>query len=188
MLNPNRQYLFLSWSPYLAQWYAHEQYRIKHADSSTLTQYIYQTDKPAYELEPVETLRGSVERDIIEQNLSKHPEGVPVRPSDGTTICILIPFFQYRDPRVYNYMSPSALKVLESYIRGRLRKDLYTYMMKTYDSTNSCMRVDDCILAFMEKNGIENDINGDSLNNLKMLYYRAKETYRVREYQKRKKL
>ncbi len=176
MLDPNRQYLFLRWPQYLAQWYAYEQHAIRYASREYKPEYVYRTDVPAYELEPVETLRGSVERNILHLNLTKQPNDTPDIPSDDTTICIQLPVFADKRPDYYNYLPAPAVALLEETVRNRVKLDAFRYIQKIYDGSGHALKLDDVIVAYMERHGIEN--NETNLATIRQIYYRCKDVYR----------
>ena len=99
----NSYYLYLNWPVYLAQWYAHEMYRLKHSEDEHISPYIYDCSAPVTELDPVDTRRGSAERNILEMCLSKQPDNIRVLPSTGGALptglvvwgflCLLCLFF-----------------------------------------------------------------------------------------------
>lgn len=79
----DRYYLYLRWPRYLAQWFAHEMYRLKNFESETLPPFRYDCDVESKDLDVVETRRGSIERIIIEQCLAKQPEAYTEAYSQG---------------------------------------------------------------------------------------------------------
>ena len=160
MKDPNRFYLYLAWPKYLAQWYAHEMYRLQHIEDDYEEPYQYNCDVEVRELEPVKTMRGSAERGIIEMSLAKQPTAIPEPPDRNATICIEIPSFLGKPAEVYNYLKPSARQLLETSVRNRLRMELIKYMNKTLfgfmvSRKGGLVQREQVLMTFMEDNGIE---------------------------------
>lgn len=160
MKNQNRCYIYLVWPKYLAQWYAHEMYRISKLEDSVQPPYMYDCDVEVSELEPVVTLRGSAERNILEMCLTKQPDAIPEPYPAGATICIEIPYFANRPPEVFNYLRPSGRELLETTVRNHFRLALTKWMNKmlfqyrVVKSGGSATQ-EKVIEAFMEAHGIE---------------------------------
>lgn len=157
----DRYYLYLTWPRYLAQWYAHEMYRLGHYDDEHLPEYRYDCDQEPRMLEPVKTRRGSMERNILEMFLAKQPDAVPEKPDPNATIAIQIPGFLNKPPQTYNYLPPKARHLLEQSVRCHFRAELTKYFNKLGWGINVQGRggFDNqtmLIEAFMEANGIEN--------------------------------
>ena len=156
----DRYYLYLRWPRYLAQWFAHEMYRLKNFESETLPPFRYDCDVEPMELDVVETRRGSIERIIIEQCLAKQPEAIPASVPKDATICILIPEFLGKPTQYYNYLSPTSESLLEDTVRNHFRMELVKYMNKVLFSYQSrkggyAPNKEKFIEAFMEANGID---------------------------------
>lgn len=183
MLDPNRQYLFFKWPQYLAQWYAHENYRIRHAADDVLQPYMYDCNRVAYQLDPVQTLRDSTERLFLSDSLRKPPSDMPVVPSDDVTICIEIPDFKYRDPNIYNYLPPQGEQIFEGIVRARLKVSLWNFMQKGI--TGDGIPLNGLLSLYMDQYGIE--VSDTNYETLKKIYYRQCETYRMAEYRRKHK-
>lgn len=161
MKKQNRFYLYLTWPKYLAQWYAHEMYRLRHIEDETLPSYIYNCDVEVPELEPVQTLRGSAERNILELCITKQPDALPAAPSQDATICIEIPYFLNRPPETYNYLRPQSQSLLEATVRNHFRLELTKFINKMLFTSRVIQQggsstFTQVIEAFMDLNGIEN--------------------------------
>lgn len=160
MKNQDRFYLYLPWPKYLAQWYAHEMYRLQHLDDEVLPPFQYDCDVEVRELEPVRTQRGSAERNILEMSLTKQPDAIPEPINKDATICIEIPSFLNKPPEIYNYLKPAARQLLETSVRNRLRMELIKYMNKTLfgfmvSRSGGLVQREQVLVTFMENNGIE---------------------------------
>ncbi len=156
----DRYYLYLRWPRYLAQWFAHEMYRLQHFENKTLPPFRYNCDVEPRNLEVVETRRGSMERVIIEQNLSKQPDPIPAPIPKDATICILIPEFLGKPTAYYNYLSPSSESLLEVTVRNHFRMELVKYMNKVIFNCRAekggyAPNKEIFIKSFMENNGID---------------------------------
>ena len=160
MKNQNHSYLFLVWPKYLAQWYAHEMYRLSVLDEKVQPPFMYNCDVEVSDLEPVKTLRGSAERNILELCLTKQPESIPAKNPSDATICIEIPYFANRPPEVYSYLRPSGRDLLETTVRNHFRLALTKWMNKMLFQyrvikAGGSATQEKVIEAFMEANGIE---------------------------------
>lgn len=170
MKRSDRFYLYLPWPKYLAQWYAHEMYRLDHLNEEVLPTFVYDCDAEIRELEPVQTRRGSAERNILEMCLVKQPEAVPELPDRGATICIEIPSFLNKPACTYNYLNKPARELLEQTVRNHFRLELTKYMNKVVSSKGNPVTLDKRIEAFMATNGIE--YNETNLVAVKQLWRR----------------
>lgn len=170
-----KYYLYLTWPRYLAQWYAHEVYRVRHYDDEHLEPFIYNCDLPPRDLLPVETVRGSAERNVLEMCLTKQLHDYPEKISDDTTIKLVIPFYLNKDPRTYNYLLPKSRALLESTVRNHLRFELNKFILKMNPMHQ--ISVDECLTAFMEMNGIE--YTETNLLSLRQLWFRMKNAQRM---------
>ena len=156
----DRYYLYLRWPRYLAQWFAHEMYRLQHFENDVLPPFRYNCDVEPRELEVVETRRGSIERVIIEQCLAKQPDPIPAPIPKDATICILIPEFLGKPTMYYNYLSPVSEALLEVSVRNHFRLELVKYMNKVIfncraEKSGYAPNKEKFIEAFMENNGID---------------------------------
>lgn len=160
MKESNRYYLYLSFPKYLAQWYAHEMHRLAHIDEDVEPPFMYRCDVEVEDLEPVKTLRGSAERNILEMCLTKQPDSVPERKPKDATICIEIPAFLGKPASIYNYLRPVSRELLEATVRNHFRMDLTKYINKTMFTyrivkQGGSATLEKVIETFMENNGIE---------------------------------
>lgn len=155
----NSYYLYLNWPVYLAQWYAHEMYRLKHSEDEHIPPYIYDCSAPVTELDPVDTRRGSAERNILEMCLSKQPDNIRVLPSKEATICLVIPNFVHKPAATYNYLSPKSKSLLEQTARNHFKMELTKYINKIFFASKQKGSYKPSreltVQAFMENNGIE---------------------------------
>lgn len=182
MIKNNQFYLYLTWPRYLAQWYAHRMHELKHFDDEHLEPYQYNCDLAHHELEPVETQRGSIERNILEMFLAKQPADCPGRISEHTTIKLVVPNFVHKPAQTYNYLSPKSQTLLESTVRNHLRVEFNKYVRKI-DPLHMAP-VEEVLEAFMEDNGIEN--TDTNMQCLKQMWYRLRQANRMAA--KRKKI
>lgn len=174
--DPRKYYLYLQWPQYLAQWYANEQYRLEHCEDDVLSPYEYDCSLDPYDLEPVETQRGTIERIIMQQHLAKPYDREHIRPTEAS-ICIRIPDFKAsgKDTNIYNYLPPKAQKMLEDAVRNRLRLELYTYVTKVYHKNMESLTLESTLSAWMEQHGITN--NDANYEAIKQLYRRCISNY-----------
>lgn len=182
MINNNQFYLYLKWPKYLAQWYAHEMYRLKHFEDEYLEPYQYNCDLPPRDLDPVETQRGSVERNILEMFLSKPVTDYPEKISERTTIKLVIPNFIHKPAETYNYLRPRSQQMLESTVRNHLRVEFNRYVRKI--DPLHLAPIEEVLSSFMENNGIEN--NDTNMTCLKQLWNRLREANRKAKSRKKK--
>lgn len=175
MLDPNRHYLFLNWPPYLAQWYAHELYRYRHAGIKNMPEYQYDTNANKWELEPVEPIRGSAEAHIIKLNLTKQPDDIPDLKDQNATICIRLLEYNNKKPLLYNYLPHEGQTLLEELVRNRMKGDFLRYLMKIYEGSGRIIKLDTVINAYMEARGI--DPNETNLATMKQMYHRCRVMY-----------
>lgn len=190
MKDQNRFYLYLPWPKYLAQWYAHEMYRLQHFEDDVLPPYMYDCDVEVRDLEPVRTQRGSAERNIIEVFLTKQPSSAPAKPSQDTSICLEIPNFVGKPACTYNYLTPYAQALLERTVRNRLRVELTKYLNKVLFTYQIIRKgaggsITQIIEPFMEQNGIEN--TESNYESLRQLMYRMWNAERMAQQRKKKK-
>ena len=134
--------------------------RLEHLEDDVLPPFVYDCDADIRDLEPVVTLRGSAERNILEMCLTKQPNAVPDPYPSDATICIEIPYFLNRPPEVFCYLSPSARELLETTVRNHFRLSLTKWMNKMLFQyrvikTGGSATQEKVIEAFMENNGIE---------------------------------
>lgn len=167
-------YLYLVWPKYLAQWFAHEMYRLERFQEEVEPPYMYNCNVEVEKLEPVLTRRGSAERNILEMCLQKQPDVVPELAPRDATICIEIPCFVNKPPMYYNYLGPSGRELLLETVRNRFRVELIRYMNKVmfekYHTDGKKVSNEQKVATFLDINGIEyNDTNVESV---KMLWRR----------------
>lgn len=181
---PNQFYLYLQWPIYQAQWYANEQHRLNHCEDDVVEQYVYDCSREPYELDAVETTRGTVERMILQQYLTKPRQDDPIRPTEAS-ICIRIPDFKQMGKPVgtYNYLPPKAQSMLEDAVKNRLRIELYGYITKVYRPHREELTLESALLAWMEQHGIEN--TEPNYEAIKQLYRRCLSNYL--DYRRRNK-
>jgi hypothetical protein len=179
MKQSNRFYLYLPWPKYLAQWYAHEMYRLSMFEEEVLPPYMYDCDVEVLELDPVKTRRGSAERNILETCLSKQPNEVPEPINPYATICIEIPNFLGKPAHTYNYLSASSRQLLEHTVRSHFRLELTKYMNKMLFEyrvvrKGASATLEKVLETFMENNGIEyNETNLEAIKQIwKRLYWK----------------
>lgn len=168
----NAYYLYLDWPCYLAQWYAHEMYRLAHCESEHQEPFFYNCNKPAVELDPVHTRRGSAERNILETCLCKQPDRIPELPSKTATICVVIPNFLNKPASTYNYLNRSSKHLLQRTVFNHFRLELTKYMNKNIFNAKTERAgykppIELLLEAFMELNGIEyNETNLESVKKI----------------------
>jgi hypothetical protein len=190
MKRNDRFYLYLVWPKYLAQWYAHEMYRVSMFEQEIEPLFQYDCRVAVEDLEPVITQRGSAERCIIEYYLSKQPEAIPEKAPKDATICIEIPSFLGKPTAYYNYLPNAGKALLLNTARVHFRKNLIKYMNKVwfadkimrsgYSDTRTRL-----IEGFMQANGIEyDDVNYESVAKV---WSRIEGAYRAVEFRKRKR-
>ena len=135
-------------------------YRLQHSEDDILPPFVYNCDAEVSELEPVATLRGSAERNVLLLCLTKQPNAVPEHIPDDATLCMEIPYFAGRPPEVYNYLLPKGKVLLEKTVRSYfllaltkwMNKMLFEYRVIKAGGSATQEKV---IEAFMEANGIE---------------------------------
>ena len=156
----DRFYLYLAWPAYLAQFFAHEMYRLKHYDDDTEPPYMYDCHREPRDLEPVQTRKRSAENFVLEMCLKKQPDPVPERPPKDATICIEIPEFVGKPSYRFNYLTAVDKALLEQTVRNRCRMELLKWMNKLSTNaelirTGSNHTQETVLQAFMAANGIE---------------------------------
>lgn len=160
MKKSDRYYLYLTWPRYLAQWYAYKMYSLARFEQDVLPEYVYNCDVDARDLEPVQTRRGSAERNILEVCLSKQPDKIPDKIDRDATICIEIPNFVSKPAYTYNYLSSASRHLLETTVRNHFRMSLIKYMNKVcvpakLAGAGQSATYEMMIQTFMDNNGIE---------------------------------
>lgn len=173
--DPNKSYLYLRWPVYLAQFYAFECYKAHAEDFDSA--YKYDTTRSVFELDPVVSIKGSAERDMLRHNLTTQPKNHVELPSDEATLCLQVPSFPNMPPAYYNYLSPQSDDLLRELIRSRVRLDLFRYVTKFWQGRNSPVTLDSLIYAWMENHGIDN--RPDSFEAVKQLYIRQRNKYHI---------
>ena len=166
--------ILLPFPVYLAQWYANEQHRL----SGTLYPgYRYDVSVPEREREIIETRRGSVERAVFVENLTKQPKlSTPANSSAAFTLRLAIPWTKDKPPVTYNTLSRRGERSLEDVVRMRFRKDLYLWMERHYDGGKRGVQLQDAIADYMEEHGIaDTDQNYEAV---KQQYRRQRDVYR----------
>lgn len=91
---------------YLRQWFVH-----RHSGS-----------------EPVVLRQGSIESKLIKLAQSRQPDDFfpPLQKEDEVAICI--PYSKARDPRTYNYISPTGKKALLDNIKNAFAVDCWNFL------------------------------------------------------------
>ena len=102
--------VYLSLPPYLAQWYAHTCRKAHHREDDVCP------NQPIAPLTPVEMVRGSYESQVLHRVLQKQPEDTPPPIPADATLALAIPYYNDRDPRVFNYIGPHAKLELQNAI------------------------------------------------------------------------
>lgn len=171
------QLLYLTLPPYLAQWYADECRRNEHAREDT-----YKSEPYRYPT-PVKPLRGSLESGILELFLTKQPAAVPEDFKDGANLVLAIPSFRNRDPRIYNYLRPSAREALQAAIHTRFQVKLFQDIHELVGVGKA--RKDLTIIAWMEQHAI--DFTETNYNSILKVFDRMRNTYTQSENRKIKK-
>ena len=169
--------LYLSLPPYLAQWYADECRRNEQARSDTYAPEPYRFPQP------IQPIRGSLESGILEVFLTKQPAAVPQDFKEGANIVLAIPSFRNRDPRIYNYLRPSAREMLKAAIHSRFQVKLFQDIHQLVGFGKA--RKDLTIVAWMEQHGIE--VDDTNYNSVLKVFDRVRNTYTQSENRKIKK-
>lgn len=94
--------VYINLDPYLAQWFVHEQ-------GGNV---------------PVVLMRGSIERNILEQFLQRLPDGIAPQTCHSGGLPIVIPQFKHKPPESFFYLPKSAEDLLVSCIRNRFDIDM----------------------------------------------------------------
>lgn len=180
--DPNRQYLYLECPKYLAQWFGHRQYQSQHAHEEYADDYIYNTDRRAYDLDVVQLNRLHPESVLLEMLLVKQ-SSTPDLPSENVTLCVLIPEYKEKSPRFYNRLSESSKRKFIDKIKKQFDAEIIPYVHQYRAkmlSANPPVRVPEkeAIDAFMDVNGID-PMHIDSVIKA---YNRAKDRYRKTMY------
>lgn len=100
--------VYINLDPYLAQWFVHEQ-------GGNV---------------PVVLMRGSIERNILEQFLQRLPEGIAPQTCHGGGLPIVIPQFKHKPPKSFFYLPKAAEDLLVSCIRNRFDIDMWTSLSR----------------------------------------------------------
>ncbi len=181
--NPENQYhIYLSWPRYLAQWYAHEMYRLRRFDDEHLEPFCYNCDLPAALLQPVETRRGSVERNVLEMFQAKRPKDYVAKPPHDATICLVIPYFVSKPPQTYCYLAPKGAALLEQSVRNHFRVELARYVGKF---NSESLTKESIVQSFLEYNGIED--TETNLFAVMKVWQRLAACRRMSQYRKKSK-
>ena len=166
--------VYLSLPVYLAQWYAYEQHRL----SGTLVPgYRYDVNCSKQTMEIIETRRGSVERAVFVENLTKQPKlSMPAKSPAAFTLRLAIPWTKDKPPVTYNTLSRRGERSFEDVVRMRFRKDLYLWMERHYDGGKRGVQLQDAIADYMAEHGIaDTDQNYEAV---KQQYRRQRDVYR----------
>lgn len=169
--------LYLTLPPYLAQWYADECRRNEYAREDTYLPQQYRFPNP------VKPIRGSLESGILELFLTKQPSAVPEDFKEGATIVLAIPSFRNRDPRIYNYLRPSAREMLQAAIHTRFQVKLFQDIHDLVGLGKA--RKDLTIIAWMEQHAIE--VDDTNYNSVLKVFDRVRNTYTQADNRKLKK-
>ena len=147
-------FIYIKLESWLAQWVKHEQNG-----------------------NPIVFNRKSTEHSILETFLIKLPYGVsPDRPEENA-VAIELPFFKYKDVRVYNYLPKRAKNALKRCIRNRFVIDLWQDLHR-FGYIGK--RKQDVIYAWMEAHGIE--ATETNFFALQKMYQRKREAYRRQKF------
>lgn len=166
----NEILLYLAMPPYLAQWYANECTRIHHRNEASCPHEVYRFP------DPVKPVRNSAESDVLEAWLDKQPkEALPVAPSSDDTLAIQLLSYPDKPVEFYNYLPPTARKLLVETIRTRFQVALFGDIHKSR-SKNPGARIDLLVEAWMEKHCIE--YNDTNFNVILKIYQRKRDVYR----------
>lgn len=165
--------LYLCFPVYLSQWYAAEQRRL---DGTFTVSCRYETRCPPTAMEAVPTRRGSLERAVLHESLCRPPRDWSPAPPEGATLRLLMPWTEGRDPVRWCYLPPKAALRLERVVRMRMRKDLWLWMEKHYDSGRLGVRLEDAVYSYMAERGIsDTDANYEAV---RQQYRRQRDVYR----------
>lgn len=116
--------------------------------------------------------RGTAERDILAVFLDRQPENsIPAKRKEGQ-IAIELPYDKNRSPETYNYLPPTAEQTLKKCIYMRFRMEVW----KELHQFKHCDRlISDIILAWMEKQGIED--TEQNWETIRQMYFRQRKKY-----------
>lgn len=157
--DPTRQYLYLECPRYLAQWYGHRQYVSQHAQDEYADDYIYDTERRAYDLDVVVPNRLHPESVLMNMLLVKQGS-VPDLPSDDVTLCIQIPEFKDKPSCVYNRLSQHSKHKLIEKLKAQFDADIVQFVVDYRAKLAACNPsvracANEAVDAFMDMRGID---------------------------------
>lgn len=167
--------IYLELPDYLAQWYAYQCREHHFVDDDICPIDPYRT------LTPVDPIKGSQECLILKRFLKKQPTAIPEPIPEKANLAIAIPYFQERDPRVYNYLGPHAKAKLGKTIAESFRICLWDEIHQFAAWTR---RQDETIFCFMENHGIA--CNETNWNAIAKVYQRMRNVYNVQKSRKKR--
>ena len=125
-------YIYIKLPSYLRQWVIH-----RHGGS-----------------DPVKLIRGSIESKLLMRVTVPLPFGaVPVRKRDDE-VAIVIPYYKYHDPRIYNHITETGKRCMASMFKNNFDIELWNFL---HDFGAIGKKQKDLIYLFMEQNGIIED-------------------------------
>lgn len=139
-------FIYLKTEPYLAEW-------IKSAFGS-----------------PVRLTRDTPEYVVVKRFLSKLPENTLPDISSDFNVCLEIPWFKEKDPRVYNYMSPRAKQCLVESFECLFIRNMWTEIGSLENINCSLTNV---IYAYLEKH----EMSEEHWECIRQKYYRIRKRY-----------
>lgn len=129
-MSEQRFFVYLELEEYLAQWLVNE-----HGGEV-----------------PIEFIRGSAERDILELFLTKRPKGYRPEQVSINMVPIVIPWFKKRDPKYYHYFDSNAKNALKGCIINRFDVQMWQDLHR-FGYIGKQQK--DIIYAWMSKHGID---------------------------------
>ncbi len=150
--------VYIKMPSYLRQWFVH-----RHSGS-----------------EPVMLRQGSIESKLIKLAQSRQPDDFfpPLQKEDEVAICI--PYSKARDPRTYNYISPTGKKALLDNIKNAFAVDCWNFL---HDFGHIGQQQKELIYLYMEQRGIKED--GTCWDSIAKAYQRLRKNYLSNESRKR---
>ena len=119
---------------------------------------------------PVLLEKDCPENRVLNEVLTKTPDGAKPDTGDDANVVMPIPYFKGKDPRVYNYIYPSGKKALQESFYTLFKKNV---MEEVGSLENVNCKLSTVIYAFMEKHGID-EKHWDTVS---QIYYRARKRY-----------
>ncbi len=174
----NEFHIYLRLAPYLAQWYIYRcaEHAFLNGNATFPNGFVSDGINT-----PVKPIKNSPESKALQRALSINFAGRPDPIPEGANLCLIIPSYEDKDPRTYNYLGQHGRNHLVKVIRQGFEETLWTEL---HDARPYLGGMDDLIFQWMETNHIE--INETNWCAISKCYQRMRDAYNHRKMRKKR--